>query len=497
MNTKITQPELIELLSKKCDCTKREAEQFLKEFFALAADTVAQGENLKINGLGQFRSIWVEPRASVNVRTGEPMEIAGHYKLSFAPDKAMREAVNAPFSCFIPEVLPDDAIIDDISTVDNDNTDDTEKDEIIDTATQPESTSQKELTLVEAPLPAPENVPQEETPQPVSEEENTSEKEIYTTETASATTTEEVTNEAVDENTPPLTETQLDELADFVLQELIANAQTEAEMSATPNEETPTDTTEPTPTDSPSKEPQPEIINLPETGDTDSADIPSEVVFLVDEETLWQKICRRPILSTICAITLAAVVFIGVTLYRSPEWRAQYAEIWSERIAALVTASDDSPRQTSADLTTDAQAPTQNEIPAPAENAKAEQLHATNTGRENNSVEKIVPVEKSSPEPTEQTVTPRPDVTTLPPIATVKLERGKRLTLLALEYYGDKVFWVYIYEENRNRISNPNNIPIGFSLNIPDARKYGIDANDKASIDRANKLADELKKRYK
>ena len=111
MNTKISLPELIDQLSRKSNCTKKEAEQFLKEFFSLAADTVVQGENLKINGLGQFRLVWVEPRVSVNVRTGEPMEIPGHYKLSFAPDKTMREAVNAPFSCFVPEVLPDDAEI--------------------------------------------------------------------------------------------------------------------------------------------------------------------------------------------------------------------------------------------------------------------------------------------------------------------------------------------------------------------------------------------------
>ncbi|MCD7711137.1 MAG: HU family DNA-binding protein, partial [Porphyromonadaceae bacterium] len=108
MNAKIFLPELIDLLSRKNGCTKKEAEQFLKEFFSLSIQTVSQGENLKINGLGQFRLVWVEPRASVNVHTGEPMEIPGHYKLSYTPDKAMRDAVNAPFSSFIPEVLPDD-----------------------------------------------------------------------------------------------------------------------------------------------------------------------------------------------------------------------------------------------------------------------------------------------------------------------------------------------------------------------------------------------------
>lgn len=132
MNTKISLPELIDQLSRRSNCTKKEAEQFLKEFFSLAADTVVQGESLKINGLGQFRSVWVEPRASVNVRTGEPMEIPGHYKLSFAPDKTMREAVNAPFSCFIPEVLPDDAeIVQGENSTSSDDIDESFSDKII------------------------------------------------------------------------------------------------------------------------------------------------------------------------------------------------------------------------------------------------------------------------------------------------------------------------------------------------------------------------------
>ena len=35
MNTKISLPELIDQLSRKSNCTKKEAEQFLKEFFSL------------------------------------------------------------------------------------------------------------------------------------------------------------------------------------------------------------------------------------------------------------------------------------------------------------------------------------------------------------------------------------------------------------------------------------------------------------------------------
>ena len=39
---------------------------------------------------------------------------------------------------------------------------------------------------------------------------------------------------------------------------------------------------------------------------------------------------------------------------------------------------------------------------------------------------------------------------------TVTIEPGTRLTLLAQKYYGNKVFWVYIYMANNKVIANPN-----------------------------------------
>ena len=98
MNEKISFPDLVGLLSSKMNITKKEAETFLKEFFTVSTEVITSGEELRINGLGLFKPIWVEARGSINVQTGEPVEIPGHYKLSFIPDKVLREAVNAPSS---------------------------------------------------------------------------------------------------------------------------------------------------------------------------------------------------------------------------------------------------------------------------------------------------------------------------------------------------------------------------------------------------------------
>lgn len=70
-------------------------------------------------------------------------------------------------------------------------------------------------------------------------------------------------------------------------------------------------------------------------------------------------------------------------------------------------------------------------------------------------------------------------------LATVKIEPGSRLTLISLEYYGSKLFWVYLYEYNKARISDPNNIPVGTLIEVPAPELYGIDAHDKASIAKA------------
>ena len=68
------------------------------------------------------------------------------------------------------------------------------------------------------------------------------------------------------------------------------------------------------------------------------------------------------------------------------------------------------------------------------------------------------------------------------------------LSTLAEKHYGSPWFWVYIYQENKNRgiISDPNNIRPGTRVVIPPAKKYGINPNDKASLKKAQRLSWEI-----
>jgi nucleoid DNA-binding protein len=74
----------------------------------------------------------------------------------------------------------------------------------------------------------------------------------------------------------------------------------------------------------------------------------------------------------------------------------------------------------------------------------------------------------------------RPEV-----IAEVKIEPGSRLTVIALKYYGHKLFWVYIYEYNKAIIADPNNIPIGTIIKVPAPEIYNINRKDRATLERA------------
>lgn len=74
----------------------------------------------------------------------------------------------------------------------------------------------------------------------------------------------------------------------------------------------------------------------------------------------------------------------------------------------------------------------------------------------------------------------------------VKIKHGDRLTVIALEHYGSKLFWVYIYQHNKAIIKDPNNVPIGTVIEIPAPELYGIDAKSKASREKAAALQSEI-----
>lgn len=77
------------------------------------------------------------------------------------------------------------------------------------------------------------------------------------------------------------------------------------------------------------------------------------------------------------------------------------------------------------------------------------------------------------------------------------VRRGYSLTHMAKRHYGSKDFWVYIYEENKSKIKNPNMVQPGEVYVIPAPEKYGIDPNNKESISRAKAKAGQIISKFK
>ena len=105
MNEKITLQDLINLFSEKQGMNKKDAEVFVRTMFELIEEALATEKYIKIKGLGTFKLTEVDSRESVNVNTGERIEIQGHTKISFTPDATMKELINKPFSHFETVVL--------------------------------------------------------------------------------------------------------------------------------------------------------------------------------------------------------------------------------------------------------------------------------------------------------------------------------------------------------------------------------------------------------
>lgn len=478
MNEKISFPDLVTLLAAKLNVTKKEAEAFLKEFFTVSTEVISSGEELKINDLGVFKPIWVESRASVNVQTGEPVEIPGHYKLSFVPDKVLREAVNAPFSSFSVEILNDHVSTEQMMAVDNDeplDDSDTDRDEMEPVQPEepvaPEEPANQEAEQEEAEpdaghveeLVANESLPNE-ADEPVAEplpeiDMPTSEPEVEC-EPASGTDAEfklepEVPAEA--DNHLPESEP-----------ELVADEASVAEESSLPEQLPGTAEEKKSETEEVSAQEQP----LPSTDEED------------DYHDYLQKSSSRKAFWWGALAGFGVVVVLGVAawFFLRGDGGIKIGEYTLSLIDSEVFASQE-PENKTADTVV---------VSEPMDTAAVVEPVEEDTLLDEPVAQ---PAESVKPVQPEKKVTPAPVQPAAKPVVET-IRSGVFLTTLARKYFGHKTFWVYIYEENKGIITNPNQVPIGTRLIIPDASKYHIDAKDPHSVETAKALAVKILSKY-
>ena len=158
MNEKITLQDLINLFGEKQGMSKKDAELFVRSLFDLIEEALATEKYVKVKGFGTFKLTEVDSRESVNVNTGERIEIQGHTKVSFTPDTTMKDLINKPFAHFETVILNDGVEFEDTPV------------EVPETLDTPEVIAPVVETPEVVEVPAPEETPevivvQEETPE--------------------------------------------------------------------------------------------------------------------------------------------------------------------------------------------------------------------------------------------------------------------------------------------------------------------------------------------
>ena len=116
MNEKINLQDLVNLFCEKQGLNKKEAELFVKTMFDLIEEALATEKYVKIKGFGTFKLTEVNSRESVDVNTGERIEIQGHSKVAFTPDATMKDLINKPFSHFETVILNEGVELEDTPT---------------------------------------------------------------------------------------------------------------------------------------------------------------------------------------------------------------------------------------------------------------------------------------------------------------------------------------------------------------------------------------------
>ena len=467
MNKKLTFPELAELLSVATNTSKRMSELFLRELFATIAQSLIEGDSVKVKGLGVFKVSDVSSRKSIDVNTGQAIEIAGHKKITFTPDKSMAEAVNASFACFEAVVLDDDVTNEMIQEID---------DEVAAPLADASSQGEAEELPVDNAASAEESIETVEVPEETAENTVTPPPFIISQIESSSTTPEPEPEEEVEEPTVAVEPEPAEPVEESQPEPEVAEPEPEEVVIL---EEVPAEAAE-------AEESQPEPDGQ-ETGVQPIADMPQEQPEaavdqqednseeLGGEEDSYDEDKHRR--------------------YRGRH-RRHHSKSWYERnsfgLGFMAGALTGIAFAVAALLYLDNYGYitiTRNKIETvrPAKEEVVEIVDSIDTRMAADTVTSRTEAAETEPaKPAEK-----------PAVVTDTVRTGNFLSRMARRFYGNSHFWVYIYEENRAKITNPNNVPEGTVVVIPPAEKYGIDAQNPESVEKARRKEGQVLNAYK
>jgi len=90
---KMTKSQLMNALAEKCDCTKKDAQQFMEMLTELAYSEVEKNGEFTLPGLGKLVKKNRQARMGRNPATGEAIHIPAKTVVKFRVAKAAKDAV--------------------------------------------------------------------------------------------------------------------------------------------------------------------------------------------------------------------------------------------------------------------------------------------------------------------------------------------------------------------------------------------------------------------
>ena len=454
--TKITNSNILSAFRKQLGLSKADEVAFVEAFQSVFEEALLRDKVLKISGLGTFKLIAVESRKSVNVNTGEEIEIAGHYKLTFTPDVALKDKVNEPLAHLetmeldandgnSSEVVVEQSSIEPLNVSES-----TEVPQSQDDPLQKLTEQALELKDILADIQGfgivSQDLVEEETIVEAKPEEIIVEPEVNKEE--QETDSEEV-----------VVEIQEDPKSEELTQE---ESKQEAPKQEEPKQEVPQTPIVETPIVEPS----------PKSQDSTSV-LGKDIVNAINQEDNKSENKRSKGWVWVAVILFLGV--IGLLVY-------QNLDFFSQPIAT----------DTDASLIAEVEPESEIVLTEPKDSLLDENLEIdTVEALESQLPIDSIVIDKTSPIYSEQFS----DIFNrkreyIEFIDTVTLNEGSRLTWISLKQYGHKDYWVYIYEANRDIVKNPNAIKIGTQLRIPKLAPELIDTTNPETIEYARYLHD-------
>ena len=420
MNEKINIQELIQLLSDRLGVGAQDAESFIKEFFLLIESGLERDKYVKVKGLGTFKLIDVDNRESVDVNTGERIEIQGYTKISFTPENTLKELVNRPFSHFEAVVLNDHVNFEDAS----------------EEGTEEERSSEETAAIEQTTMQLDVQPDTEQTMQPevVMPSEDTDEPEVESGADQKCSEITNVVEQAVSDNVPEETVREALPEASVPVHDLHQKTVGDEKNQAV-------------------------VSNRRSGGARLFAGIMSAVM-----------LC--------CTCVVLALYWDSLFLEKEvlPQGQSDPTESWhtawedsTEQLAAVEDVQAEANEQTSQKqhslLVTEA---TQQKATPSQPQEQIQKQAAKNIQQP---VQPTQPVKKEKVSPAKTLKADSVSYVIVGTQVSYTMKAGETLTKVALRFYGTKALWPYIVKHNKGVIKNPDNVPYGTVIQIPKLEK--------------------------